>query len=100
MIRRPPRSTLFPYTTLFRSRLRGGAAHGENHLRLHQVDLAEQVGHARRDLVVLRYAVLGRATPHHVADEDPLARQLDRAQDLAEQLARLAHKRSTRLFFL
>src|SRR2546422_4736423 len=27
MIRRPPRSTLFPYTTLFRSRLRGGAPH-------------------------------------------------------------------------
>src|SRR2546423_8593633 len=26
MIRRPPRSTLFPYTTLFRSRDRGGAA--------------------------------------------------------------------------
>src|SRR5205085_11553931 len=25
MIRRPPRSTLFPYTTLFRSRLRRGA---------------------------------------------------------------------------
>src|SRR2546426_9094713 len=27
MIRRPPRSTLFPYTTLFRS-VRGGVAHG------------------------------------------------------------------------
>src|SRR3712207_2133917 len=26
MIRRPPRSTLFPYTTLFRSRWQGGAA--------------------------------------------------------------------------
>src|SRR2546430_12482295 len=26
MIRRPPRSTLFPYTTLFRSRSVGGAA--------------------------------------------------------------------------
>src|SRR2546427_7075757 len=25
MIRRPPRSTLFPYTTLFRSRLTGGS---------------------------------------------------------------------------
>src|SRR3712207_8879937 len=25
MIRRPPRSTLFPYTTLFRSRVRNGA---------------------------------------------------------------------------
>src|SRR2546430_13513495 len=29
MIRRPPRSTLFPYTTLFRSR-GGGAAHAPN----------------------------------------------------------------------
>src|SRR3712207_7787259 len=27
MIRRPPRSTLFPYTTLFRSRRAGGHAH-------------------------------------------------------------------------
>src|SRR3712207_8871300 len=26
MIRRPPRSTLFPYTTLFRSRVDGGGA--------------------------------------------------------------------------
>src|SRR2546430_7665763 len=28
MIRRPPRSTLFPYTTLFRSEKAAGAAHG------------------------------------------------------------------------
>src|SRR3712207_7853635 len=28
MIRRPPRSTLFPYTTLFRSRARAGARQG------------------------------------------------------------------------
>src|SRR3712207_6967819 len=28
MIRRPPRSTLFPYTTLFRSPARAGAGHG------------------------------------------------------------------------
>src|SRR2546426_8684536 len=27
MIRRPPRSTLFPYTTLFRSRVRGRQPH-------------------------------------------------------------------------
>src|SRR2546426_12817730 len=32
MIRRPPRSTLFPYTTLFRSRLAGGVAHDFNNL--------------------------------------------------------------------
>src|SRR5256885_11920762 len=28
MIRRPPRSTLFPYTTLFRSRRRARVSHG------------------------------------------------------------------------
>src|SRR5256885_5336255 len=28
MIRRPPRSTLFPYTTLFRSQAREGHGHG------------------------------------------------------------------------
>src|SRR3712207_7128251 len=34
MIRRPPRSTLFPYTTLFRSRPAGGAGPGlEERLR-------------------------------------------------------------------
>src|SRR3712207_8409012 len=31
MIRRPPRSTLFPYTTLFRSRLEGGFERQEGH---------------------------------------------------------------------
>src|SRR3712207_8516378 len=65
MIRRPPRSTLFPYTTLFRSQLAGGdqllvreepdrlqlpepdraVAHGdEQRLRLQTVDQVEQVG--------------------------------------------------------
>src|SRR2546427_7045196 len=34
MIRRPPRSTLFPYTTLFRSRARGvGAPEAIEHMR-------------------------------------------------------------------
>src|SRR2546430_10365812 len=40
MIRRPPRSTLFPYTTLFRSiRVELGRA-GENRLRRGRVDRA------------------------------------------------------------
>src|SRR3989449_7571770 len=34
MIRRPPRSTLFPYTTLFRSLLKNNAAKGNNWLGL------------------------------------------------------------------
>src|SRR5260370_15298354 len=33
MIRRPPRSTLFPYTTLFRSLARGRAGAGSRHAR-------------------------------------------------------------------
>src|SRR3712207_7148321 len=33
MIRRPPRSTLFPYTTLFRSRRPDCAYHGSRHHR-------------------------------------------------------------------
>src|SRR3712207_7594437 len=32
MIRRPPRSTLFPYTTLFRSEAGGGEAHSVVHV--------------------------------------------------------------------
>src|SRR3712207_7807623 len=49
MIRRPPRSTLFPYTTLFRSEMRDDL--GEL-ARLHPVveRLAEVVRHRRRQL--------------------------------------------------
>src|SRR3712207_8189090 len=41
MIRRPPRSTLFPYTTLFRSRVAGQARDGEAFVRpdFSQIDL-------------------------------------------------------------
>src|ERR1043166_2464778 len=42
MIRRPPRSTLFPYTTLFRSRVRGAAARPVHGDRLGQPDLPSQ----------------------------------------------------------
>src|SRR5438445_7286797 len=41
MIRRPPRSTLFPYTTLFRSVQPGGVgeSRGVGPVRVHHVDL-------------------------------------------------------------
>src|SRR2546427_1756351 len=45
MIRRPPRSTLFPYTTLFRSRaLAGRASHGAGGERLHGLPSREPAG--------------------------------------------------------
>src|SRR2546421_1437589 len=47
MIRRPPRSTLFPYTTLFRSLLRPGRAPGDEGGRRRRVDRQRLV--LRRD---------------------------------------------------
>src|SRR3712207_7094839 len=47
MIRRPPRSTLFPYTTLFRSRMCGAA--------LHRADVGRLRWHEARTL----WAVIG-----------------------------------------
>src|SRR3712207_8174731 len=48
MIRRPPRSTLLPYTTLFRS-ARGGAA-GEVHPHGLLADVADALVHLARPL--------------------------------------------------
>src|SRR3712207_6986081 len=58
MIRRPPRSTLFPYTTLFRSRQRWRPAHA--------------LQGSRDDLVGARRA------PHSLAARRPRDRPLDR----------------------
>src|SRR5256885_10395620 len=48
MIRRPPISTLFPYTTLFRSRSREDDATADLFPLLH----ADEIGHRQRDAEV------------------------------------------------
>src|SRR2546427_7922161 len=54
MIRRPPRSTLFPYTTLFRSRGRAGhqsasvAFHARRHRLLLEADATARLSYAER----------------------------------------------------
>src|SRR2546430_6985776 len=48
MIRRPPRSTLFPYTTLFRSEERG--ADGREPMRFLHEDLPRLESHAGRTI--------------------------------------------------
>src|SRR5258707_6825672 len=45
MIRRPPRSTLFPYTTLFRSRQRDAAHEGARHRQLRRAPQAVRRRH-------------------------------------------------------
>src|SRR3712207_8947160 len=47
MIRRPPRSTLFPYTTLFRSHLLGHVEVGD-HAVLQRADSADRAGGAAK----------------------------------------------------
>src|SRR5258708_25631668 len=54
MIRRPPRSTLFPYTTLFRSELQQRA-------RAHDLALENIYGRVRR--VLVRHAGLSNSSP-------------------------------------
>src|SRR2546429_9255276 len=46
MIRRPPRSTLFPYTTLFRSRVHGGIAESPGPVELGLAARRGSGGHA------------------------------------------------------
>src|SRR3712207_8725846 len=71
MIRRPPRSTLFPYTTLFRS--------GQHHRRVRRVRAA---GDRRNDDGAVAHAVptalrgihAGEAVPH-VGERDSVLRR-------------------------
>src|SRR2546428_7509452 len=52
MIRRPPRSTLFPYTTLFRSLRRRGGHHGHRGAELlrRTLERARLESHHRREV--------------------------------------------------
>src|SRR2546427_5878124 len=75
MIRRPPRSTLFPYTTLFRSRR---VPHAGGLGQLHPTDQLHR-GPLRRQLLQLRTA-RRPDEPGHELDrtEDPVDRDQDR----------------------
>src|SRR2546425_7644803 len=91
MIRRPPRSTLFPYTTLFRSpeqRLDRELAERDDHLGGDQLELAEEEGVAARDLVGLGVAVLRRPALDDVRDVDVVAVEPHPlGDDLGQELA-------------
>src|SRR5258708_24167860 len=61
MIRRPPRSTLFPYTTLFRSRTARRQAFGQRAAARSTAQRALHVDHA---LVAHRQVALTRSEEH------------------------------------
>src|SRR3712207_8865357 len=93
MIRRPPRSTLFPYTTLFRSRVepaqvvRPGPARLKLQLRqLGALDAAEAEERNLHVAVLAREAAADDAEPVHVDERDELVRRLLQDLDRAAHL--------------
>src|SRR5258708_11743464 len=69
MIRRPPRSTLFPYTTLFRSDRRDPEAHRVQAQRVGRSDRSAADRRRRRrerglDPLIMRAVLLGRSEEH------------------------------------
>src|SRR3712207_8063692 len=67
MIRRPPRSTLFPYTTLFRSRARGGKGRRGRDAEAHQGGRAAQLSAGRKsagDRILRGMRARGRSEEH------------------------------------
>src|SRR2546422_1375175 len=83
MIRRPPRSTLFPYTTLFRSHVFSG------HIvqRPSVVDLGERVG---KRLKSREFALNGRGN-HRVARPAQLQPAADRSEEHTSELQSRLH---------
>src|SRR3712207_8477767 len=72
MIRRPPRSTLFPYTTLFRSADRG------RHRLCHHEDFLR----ARAERRVAHGALLDLGDPRRDADDDARLRSEEHTSEL------------------
>src|SRR5256884_2068782 len=53
MIRRPPRSTLFPYTTLFRSAILGTTPQGQGHQTIVSQIVADELGLTPEEITVV-----------------------------------------------
>src|SRR3712207_8508994 len=91
MIRRPPRSTLFPYTTLFRSVLLEDRLAVEDRPRV--VALGHEVLLAVRGRRRLLEGVAHALDRPHVADvaDQPVLRQIGRAHGLNSSHANISY---------
>src|SRR3712207_9502095 len=91
MIRRPPRSTLFPYTTLFRSGRTGGIETVEDMLA--EVIIEARRAAARRDAATSRNALTWLLRIAHRVGRDHQRKQARRRR----LLERRRDRKSTRL---
>src|SRR5256885_3836293 len=63
MIRRPPRSTLFPYTTLFRSELQCLPADAANEREYHSTGVLALVNREPRSALIVGFLTAAQARP-------------------------------------
>src|SRR3989449_11731426 len=102
MIRRPPRSTLFPYTTLFRSRQVRSAARGREERRLgerfhgcREILIKSGLFH-RGPLAMIRLLALGAGfaaccAGSALAQQPPVKPEPARGQSIAAQVCAACH---------
>ena len=75
-------------------------AQAANDLRLDDSELLSKKWIARGDFVRLRIAIVGRTALQHIADVDILTFDVDRFDDLGQQLARASDERQTLLVLI
>src|SRR3712207_7078028 len=68
MIRRPPRSTLFPYTTLFRSHQHGESVEGDACQRYRELAKHYELARVVRAREVIKQSLNGDLDQHHRKD--------------------------------
>src|SRR2546429_1444357 len=78
MIRRPPRSTLFPYTTLFRSRANGVQLSGLEGMTCSCSFLKAVITDRRYKFPVCHSVKPGELSPYCTTNEAPLNRRVER----------------------
>src|ERR1043166_10179328 len=96
MIRRPPRSTLFPYTTLFRSRGKSKASRFVKELfderaRAPPARVAEEVEEEAERALGARRTLVVRPVDEHRAPDDRLARDVAPEAAVEAVVAVVAH---------
>src|SRR2546425_9635976 len=92
MIRRPPRSTLFPYTPLFRSRL-VAVENVPHHLAIARLEDVERQRHLREenDVGEGKQREQGGQGPHADAAASPRLRAALRSEEHTTELQSLAY---------
>src|SRR5258708_22515634 len=98
MIRRPPRSTLFPYTTLFRSHIAGRHARNvvaQNHVvaaqEIARIEWAGLQGHV--DPAAQNHDAVGEHQPDQGDLDQTCGAEQDKLRDTAEDSCKIRHGR-------